>query len=301
MTPHQERLIADHRRASGERERAEIEHMLWELCPESERTLRKWTRGRYLAAAFGEKEHKIDDRAAIRNTGPEAAALLWNRIEGDMTLRTARDIVALARKSQSRDETLREAVARELTGYDARPIQRRTANGKVVRVLGRVSTPSQAEPPRPARAPRAVEPGSRDFWVKMKELIRVEIETRLAGHGETVIREQTARLEGDLKVVFAEFSARMGQIRGKTPFGVAVTRGRLVEACRVLHLDIPSKTEVDDGSFERQAKPRFRKLARQYHPDTSGTDATASLMQSVMEAWNVVQQYCAQARAGAAR
>ena len=302
MTPHQEKLIADYKRASGQRERAELEQMIWDLATADERNEYHRVRGAYLKAALGEAEHKIDDRSAIRNVGPEAATPLWDRVEGDMTLRTARDIVTLARKSQTRSESMKDAIERELLAYNQRPIKRKTRGGKVIRALG-AATPSK-EPDRPkgrATPPPAVNLESRDFWGQIRQLIRIEVESRLAGYGEMTVREEAQRLESDLKVVFAEFSNRMGQIRHKTPFGVAVTKGRFVEALRALHLDAPAQQEILDGSFERSAKTRYRKLARQYHPDTSGTNETEGRFQAVIEAWRAVQEYCTQVRAGAPR
>jgi hypothetical protein len=77
----------------------------------------------------------------------------------------------------------------------------------------------------------------------------------------------------------------------QTPLNVALIRRQVREACRVLHVDPPLRLTAVPARFFDQAKRQFRSLARTYHTDTSGTDATRPQFEAVMEAWNVIQQF----------
>jgi hypothetical protein len=66
------------------------------------------------------------------------------------------------------------------------------------------------------------------------------------------------------------------------------TVGRVAAACRILGLPMPSAHQPVDAHQLRQRK---RVLARLYHPDVSGTQATTSDFNAVMNAVAVIETY----------
>ena len=67
----------------------------------------------------------------------------------------------------------------------------------------------------------------------------------------------------------------------------AIAKRRLTDACGVLRV-VPPKDGIITDSFFSSTRRNFKQLAREYHADTAG-DATRSQYQSVVEAWQAVQ------------
>lgn len=279
-------LIRDHATAPSERARAEIEFEMWRLYGRDEAHTEKRDRADYVAGVLGAERYPIALRQRLLGYG-DAFDVLWQRVEEDMLLRTACELAHSVKKIKGRGETDQEVLARVLAEYDARP-NVYNVGGKIVRRLAWLkgkAAPSE----RPPSDSRAKTPEGQ-FWAELRLLIRGYVQERLMGHSELELATDIDRLETDLKVVFAEFSARIGtRRRRQVPLSVAITRRALVEACRALHLDPPKGPPGE--AFFKTAHRRFKELAREYHPDRHGSDATRPEFEAVMEAWRVIQDY----------
>jgi hypothetical protein len=281
-------LIRDHASADTERARAEIELEMWQLYGKDEVRTEKRDRSDYVASVLGVSRYPIAQRQRLLGYG-DAFEVLWQRVDDDMMLRTACEIAHTVKKIKARGESEREVLARVLAEYDARPNVYHV-NGKIVRRPSWLKAKAQEFTQR-ERESRAQTPEGR-FWTEHRALVRGYVEERLVGQSDMDITNEVERLETDLKVVFAEFHSRLDWKKRRVPLAVAITRRALVEACRTLHLDPPkSTTEAPGEAFFKTAQRRFKELAREYHPDRHGSDATRPQFEAVMEAWRVIQDY----------
>lgn len=247
----------------------------------------------------------LGDRAFLYRAG-EAAEPLWKRVSQDMFLNTAVELLRKARHLLTADggTSLKAAVVRVLGEYDALPQVRRFPNGKQRRF--------PAEAGRGPRAPygskknakkrvqsRQTEPtpsssddmADRTFWTQVRTLSSEYAQRRLPGHPPEQVEAVVRSLETDLKIVFDTFGHRVQGMTRQTPLSVAVLRRQVRDACRVLHVDPPHKLSSVSERFFSQAQKQFKALARAYHPDTHGTDATRPQFDAVMEAWGIIQQF----------
>jgi hypothetical protein len=282
-------LIRDHASAHTERARAEIELEMWNLYGKLEVRTEKRDRADYVATVLGTQRYPIALRQRLLGYG-DAFEVLWQRVEEDMMLRTACELAHTVKKTKGRGETDQEVLSRVLAEYDARPNIYHVA-GKIVRRPAWLKSKSAVSERPPRDSSGKTSEGQ--FWIELRGLIRGYVQERLMGHSEMELATDIERLETDLKVVFAEFQSRIGtRRRRQVPLSVAITRRALVEACRTLHLDPPkSTTEAPGEAFFKTAQRRFKELAREYHPDRHGSDATRPQFEAVMEAWRVIQDY----------
>jgi len=305
-TPRLRALQEQHAAAQTDRERATIEsNVLMEirrihngLLPDSPRAM--------IARALDVSPYVIEHRRALLIVG-DLADPLWELVDGDLTLGAAVDLVRRAKHVRIPPETTAHALRRAIAEYYALPITRSLPNGKVTRHAstaeqrigrppGRRSTPKpEAQRPQPRRAPEqrtAPSVSADDFWKHLRSMCSEYARSRLPDHSDEQIDADLRILETDLKVVFEQFGDRVRNKLRDTPLTVVVARRQLTEACRVLLLDPPRDMQKPPPVFFEKAKRQFKVLAREYHPDTStGGEATRPQFESVMNAWNVLQQF----------
>jgi hypothetical protein len=311
-SPRLKELREQHAAAQTERERAGIEsNVLTEirrlhngLLPDSPRTL--------IARVLEVSPYVIEHRRALLMVG-DLADPLWELLDADLTLRAATDLVRRAKHVRVPPETTASALRRAIAEYYALPITRALPNGKLTRHAstaeqrigrppGRRSTPKPEAPkaqPRRAPEPRAIPSVSADdFWKHLRGMCAEYARSRLPDHSDEQIDADLRILETDLKVVFEQFTDRVRNKLRDTPLTVVVARRQLTESCRVLLLDPPRDMQKPPPAFFEKAKRQFKVLAREYHPDTStGGEATRPQFESVMNAWNVLQQFQRQLQA----
>lgn len=278
--------------AMTEKERAEAESEIWALVSSEERS--GTHRAPWLARRLGGPAHVYASRCALILAG-EATRVLWERVEGDMTLRTAQDILCAARKSPGSDgRALGGAVARELARYDALPYVRSVGAGKVSR---------QRSPLRAARKSWAGKSGGGDavgmaetraFWTDIRTRVVEHVKGRIVQeeHGVGAVYEIVRDLERDLLVLSDEYQGKIERARKWVESAraePAVGRRAVIDACATLAMDPPEPGMPVDLKVARRHQ---RRQARLYHPDAhGGSEATRASYQRVMQAWETLERY----------
>jgi len=272
-------LLAQYEAATY-RERAHIEAELWLRAPRAarDRISKSYRSQHWVQEQLGAaSSHDVNMRMRLLAHG-DALDALWERVEHDMPLGSAYAIVRAAQKDRRVREPLADAVARALQEYDSRGAVRSGQDGKVYRVH-KGSSLKDREQRR----------GRDTFWDKMRDLIAAYLTERLDGLDEVVVARERDRFERELKVLFDATSARLHRLKydAKTGLSPLVAKRELREACDVLKID-PPKSVTD--AFMKQAKTRFRSLAKEYHPDHRG-EATRLQYDAVLEAWHAIERY----------
>lgn len=252
----------------------------------------------------------VEEHAFLYRYG-ESMTALWRRIDQDMTLGTAMALARRAKSSRGNSESLRASVERVLAEYDSFPQVRYFKDGKQRRFpaeAGRGPRPhmrkkaesdteksvtKQPQPKRQTEPPALPQDAAaeRAFWAQIRAMSREYAMRRTSGYTPESLDAEVRTLETDLKVVFDAFSNRIQHMTRQTPVSVAVLHSKVREACRVLHVDPPLKIHNVPVGFFSRAQKQFRSLARAYHTDTTGTDASRPQFEAVMEAWKVIQQF----------
>lgn len=285
-------LIAMHRAATSERERAEIEVRIWtELRPHGLDT-RQVRREQFVVGILGDSVSAtdIDSRIRLYSCG-DTADPIWPRVDGDMLLRGGLHLMQRAKKTKGPGENIYQAVARVLAEYDALPHVRRVQGGKVVRQQS--STRLVRERPRGVRSRTKADPvdAERAFWQSLRAIIGPEFQRRMVGQSEMVVSRELTRFETELKVLFQQAAARASQQRNGA-LSETLLRRRLGSACEALKIDPPTRGTRPGPEFFRKAQKQFKALAREYHPDShGGSDVTRPLYDAVVQAWNVLRDY----------
>lgn len=215
------------------------------------------------------------------------AAPLWERLnEETLSLRAA---IRLFRSAKKRSKTnhidFDEALATELREYDALPYVRTGPSGIPFRS------------PAPKTLKKAKDnPETKDPWYKLRIVIAEILEDRTPEDIDPALRDKLwGNVEKDIKIVIEEFQQRIYDVRKaektKKELSQRTLRNHLVAACRTLAIDPPKKgKKIDLAKAKRQKK----RLARDYHPDTTGGDPhRTQKYQEVLEAYQVIEQYAA--------
>ncbi len=274
-----EQLLEQHR-AGTQRERAQIEYELWYRAPRSERKriTDKYRSQHWVADQLGVASNNEVAMRMLLHPHGDAIGALWARVEGDMPLGTAYRLLRDAQKARHVREPLELAVQRVLDDYDQRGVVRSGQDGKVYRVHKRSSLNGRED-----------RKSSDTFWDKMRDLIATYLDERLTGLDEAVVARERERFESELKVLFDSATSRFRRLRSESNTGLSITVARraLREACDVLRLDPPT---VVNPAFMKQARQRFRSLAKEYHPDRRG-EVTRAEYDAVLAAWHSIEHY----------
>ncbi len=270
---------------------------------------------RATAEMIGATQYQVATYRSLIAAG-EMAELLWPEIDGELPPQTALLLLREARNSRAKGETGAQAVQRVMRAYQSLACERRLSNGKVRRhasfwtrsqggehpVVPSISTQAAAPapaPPAPAPA-RGAEPdeeeappssdrgslGGTEFWARLRRDLTEYLLATGSELTDEAREEQIAWLEGEVRVLATQLSNRLRTSRAP---GLRQTMQRLSirGACKVLLIDPPRKVDSIPPSFFRLAKKNFKKLAREYHPDTS--PATRTQFEAVMSAWQVLE------------
>jgi hypothetical protein len=125
------------------------------------------------------------------------------------------------------------------------------------------------------------------FWKAVRRLSSGYVRTLLIGVPDEDVEESLRAFEVDLEVLFDHHRAKWGRLVRT----LSVSRSKLREALRTLHMDLPKRGQPL-SSLITQAGKQKRILARAYHPDMhGGSDVTRPMYQAVIEAYATVEQY----------
>lgn len=277
-------LLAEYAEATTGKGRAQIELQLWNTAPADVRK-KKPKREDYLSKMLGVQRSTIDIRLRMLAFG-DGVDTLWERQDGVMTLRTAHSIAQEARTSQAKDETLPEAVDRMLVEYDARPVIRHVAPGKIVRQYSATDL-------RPRDKAKSKAKGG-NFWMELRTIIGPHFEERLQGLDPAMVMRERKRFEGEIQSVIEVAQGRLTRLKNEHEsegLSPALAKRRLHAACHALKIDPPRRNHKVDAAFVAAAKKQFKRLAREYHPDRQGSDVTRPQYEAVLQAWDSVEHY----------
>lgn len=257
------------------RERAELETEIWSLVPAAERRVDGASQGRgvWLARAIGGTRLDYDIRCNLMTWG-DVVDVLWERVEADMTLSTAIDILRSAKK---RPGEMAEAVLGALAEYDARPNTTKLPDGKVIRKKALTSLPDRrgggSGVGRDRRAEkerrRASSGAGETIWARVRGELGGHIAERLGDLDPRIGEEIYRDFERDLNLLLGEYQDKINRIRTRAGAEIKVSRRLVIDACAVLALDPPSPGKAADLGAARKQRGR---LAKVYHPDANGGD-----------------------------
>lgn len=254
--------------------RAELEQKLYDLLPR-DRVRDKHGMPEALRKAYGLPFYEVKQRITLRLAGVDATPL-WAAVDDGLALNTAVNLLREARRrAHAKGTRLDFEIEEGLAAYEDRTVQCRTAGGKRYRR-------------RPdARFTPDVE--------KALDTIREASKSYVSRAGVTLDRTTRARLSGELmaeiEAILKAFALRVAreEAAAKTDKqGVQLPiRREVVDACEVLGIRSPAPGTLPDLV---EAKKRFRFLTKQYHPDTTGSDASRGAFEAVVRAFELLKR-----------
>jgi hypothetical protein len=251
--------------------------------------------GRVVGKMLGLSTHVTACHTFLINVG-DLAEPLWSLLDADMTLSTATTLVRRARKIKLKGETTQAALMRALAEYVQLPHVKHLPGGKIIRQTGPVTKPITRNTEHESEPPGAVARSGngadeRKFWAQVRGMLLGYVQSHMVGFSEENIEIEVRRMDIELKVAFEQFSHRLRGRTNQEPLSTVISRRRLSEACQVLRIDPPKSVTAVEPAFFVKAQRQFKLLAKEYHPDTHGTDATRPMFETVMSAWRTIEQF----------
>lgn len=276
-------LIAAHRIATTEKEKAELETQIWNLATHEERKLNPHRYKHLFTLMPEDSTYHYQMRGRLIQAGA-AADPLWERVEKDLLMKTADNILASSKKL---DLPLDQAILQELATYDALPYVRTMKDGKSFRTKG-ISNGRPKTTVIPPDLPKAQGNG---VWKLIREELGKKFVAMTEGLHPAMQQELNNQFETDVKILIETYQTKIYRLRKDTPV-VKITQYKINKACEVLNLPNPSVNKKVDLSLAKKMK---NKLASVYHPDKY-TDpvikqSMSSRFQEIMEAFAVVENY----------
>lgn len=217
----------------------------------------------------------------------EVATPLWRLIETEkMPAFTAvsllRDARVGGRKSvdaKRLDQIIAEYLSWPLTELP---------NGK--RIHRRPTFAPRADTTVKANSTRVAAPADTDnFWGALRKSLSAFVEERLQGLDVAQVQRMRGEMEAELDVLLTAWQSKLNRARAKARGHVEVmSRAAVLRACNRLGVDTPTVGRPVNLAHARSMK---MKLAREYHPDTGGSEDTRELYNEVIEAFDVLLQY----------
>lgn len=298
------RLLARYKALPAEatqRERAVLELDLLGVAQRTVLVGQKVTKRQWLADTLGVGRYEIECNLGLLAFG-QVATPFWERVNGDMTMRTALDLMRKARDRADVDGCgVQSAVERTLADYDALPNVCSLPNGKVIRKKSNVALPREAELPRveakskPKKKKRSAESDpldsvddARAFWSGLRLTISDHFRVRLQGLDSMAVDQAWRALEVDLKTTLEYHMDKLHRMRrSHADRTTLASRGKILHAYRTLLLEAPKPSEAIDI---KRVKSQFRKLTSIYHPDKSGTEETREQYEAVVKAYRTLEE-----------
>jgi hypothetical protein len=270
-----------------EKQKATLEAEMWGLRgPDS----RGQDRRDWVSRLLGLPTFEVDKRARIMGAG-EAGDPLWEGLEGDLSYHAANVLLVEARELAHQHRIpLKQAVKEAYERYQGQPVTKYLNNNKVVRGRGAgkkiVRDLSEEEVPH-VDVKAVVE--EKNFWSSIRKQFSDYAEKRLAGFDGIEKADIKRSFENELRTVIESLRVKihLRASRRKT----RISFSEVAAACETLVMEAPKRGALPDMEL---AKRRKRALAREYHSDHSGTSATNENLQEVLEAYALLESYCAQ-------
>jgi hypothetical protein len=294
MSPELPALQQQFAAAQTERERALVVRQVTRIVRSIDNNVTR----RVAARELGISRFLVNCYLTLLN-GEPATEQLWGRVDADMLPGTAVSLWGAARAAVPRSGSISacDVLAEHIARYDALPLVKDRGGGKVLR--WRASKPSHrqdeatsadtAPDSAPQSEPERSLPNERAFYRELRALVRGYVRMRLTGYDDGRVAAEVSRLETDVKVLLGAFAQRVHDIKREAPLAVVLQRAQVRDACRALRMDPPRG--VADAAFFAKVRRQYRELARHYHPDASGTDATRPHFEAATAAYQLLQQH----------
>ena len=302
LSPKSRQLISEYRgRASQmtERQRAIMERQIWDALHQDDRS--RLLREVFLKQVLGVSSMHASNRSAMLGYG-QVAEPLWQRTEcadSPMLITTAARVFREAKKLAVANEIpVADALALRLADYESGELRRRPYGS--VRVRSGTKMPSLDEARRAAKTKnknktrkRQRDPssndvarashGTREFWVKHREMMSVYLAERLGdddGTSDLVVEQLYREFESELRAAVDGFTNRICQRKNKLRESKEVSertlRKRVKAALGLFGMDLPRSGQRFDLAL---LKKRYRKAAATYHPDKHPGNEQAAMEQ----------------------
>lgn len=285
-TPHEERkVLTDEKRAefikrwtsaTTERARSAVVPELFEYVPVGEE------RRKFVAGVLSINEYTAELHSTLASAGDSVGAL-WERVDGDerMTMRTAVELLRKTRKAYRVVSVSEEQVKSTLAEYDKLPS--RVVDGHTVRAASAAAfRPGRKEKASPSSD---VDDTEQKFWRGIREAMAGYLQRKTVGLDPLVINQMFAEATADIDTMAKSWQSRLLRL-GKR---IDVKQVEVTRACYTLSVSPPNKGKPVDINT---ARTNFKRLAREYHPDTGGQGGDN--YNNVIAAWEVLQAYNAQ-------
>ena len=289
-------LYKNHKDGKSEKELAVLERQIWQAAlPTINRTdgsllsKREW-----LSKELEETPYAIEGRSTLLGYG-DVADVLWLRIRDEkLPLRTATKLMREAKQKASMlGVEVAAALTKTLEEYDSFPAAL-LPDGSVIHKRNPSAPPRIVVPPPPAPVVEEVQETGKDddpklFWANLRGMISGYFHARLEGVDPGMIEKTYREFEGELRVILEHYQHKLDRMRRTSESQRrGMNRGKIIQACHVLHLDPPLGGRISED-FKKKAKKQYKTLAAKYHPDSSGTDDTREMYESVVEAYQILE------------
>lgn len=283
-------LLARYAEARKDSERAELEAAVWGTVPTADRRagIGEWFSENVPAAARNEVSHRF----TLWKAGA-AGTVFLEACDGGLSLYAAVNLLRRAKAKvipggESSDPA--EVARRVLAEYGA--------SGRTMVVGDRmfVKRPQmpkgQARDKKPSvRPPKPPEyPGPKSFWKEVRSLCDAFVRERAPGLSPEDAEAVRREFEVDLQLVLNDLQRRVARAQSSAEARLLdasrASKIEVSEACATLGVDPPAGDQPVDAVTARR---NYRKLARLYHPDMNGGDASQlPNYHSVIAAYKVV-------------
>lgn len=305
-------LLEELRSAVLDVDKARLEQRLWESATTEERKAER-DRAVWLQKLTGDKYGFILWRGALHFAGV-AAVPLWERVTaGEITVRVASVLLSDGRWLAKRDRTTEAlGVIKALKMHDEAPLKNgfrtrfqrgplrgegKSARFAKARAVAEREGGDSSAPLSSSASRRRIRPPERSntplaeanrFWASIREQVAEFVRDRAAGADELVLARLLSEMLSDLKVLTGSWSQKISRASQVESSATVLSRAKVIAACRTLSMDPPSPDKPINLVLANMNK---KALARAYHPDGSGSDATARQYQEVLEAYGTLEEY----------
>lgn len=303
-------LVEKYKTLTSHKERASLEETIWVKFYASRSTAsgeKKPLRRQVLAELLGVPQSSIDLRSQFFHCDPPVADLIWDLLDNkSLPLHTA---VKTLRTAVRRSRTNGEPLFNSLAGLISSMNPKDNSHGHTVHLsTGRVffrknrGSLKPDDPPLVKDSPKDPEilnsnetTNDPNVWMSIRKLLSQDIERRMSGMDKTVSDALWHDIDIELKVFIDSLQSKIYRVKRREVSGqgatiAALSRAKIMYACRTLHMDPPDKHgKPIDMQFARRMK---RKLGALYHPDNhGGSDAERPRYEAVMQAYDILEQY----------
>lgn len=277
-----------------EKQRAMLEDELWALRPPGTKNRDHW-----VSATLGVERTGVDKRSRFVSAG-SAADPIWALMEKELSVHAGIELLLKARAlSHKQQLPLDEAVKRVMTVYMTWPIAKYLPNNKVIRKAPTTRSVSSRPRSRKVVVDFSEEPApvidmasvveEKNFWSSIKKQFSTHIDKRLEGFDGIERADIKRTCEHELRTVLESLRVKLHLKASRRKARISFSE--VEDACETLVMDCPRRGELPDMDL---AKKRKRVLAKEYHSDLSGTGATNENLTAVLEAYTLLEAFCAQ-------